>query len=60
MLARWITRGYLAYLALPIALLVVGSFGSLWLNTLLPTGVTTRWYAKSRRTRAFAARSRRA
>jgi putative spermidine/putrescine transport system permease protein len=46
MLARWITRGYLAYLALPIALLLVGSFGSLWLNTLLPTGVTTKWYAE--------------
>ncbi|HEY5862788.1 MAG TPA: ABC transporter permease subunit [Casimicrobiaceae bacterium] len=44
MLARWITRGYLAYLALPISLLLVGSFGSLWLNTLLPTGFTTRWY----------------
>jgi len=45
MLARWITRGYLAYLALPIALLLVGSLGSLWLNTLLPIGVTTKWYA---------------
>lgn len=45
MLARWVTRGYLAYLALPIALLLVGSFGSLWLNTLLPTGPTMRWYA---------------
>lgn len=46
MLARWITRGYLAYLALPIALLLVGSFGSLWLNTLLPTGITTKWYGE--------------
>ncbi|MEP6678004.1 MAG: ABC transporter permease subunit [Betaproteobacteria bacterium] len=46
MLARWITRGSLAYLALPIVLLVVGSLGSLWLNTLLPTGLTTRWYAE--------------
>ncbi len=46
MLARWITRGYIAYLALPIALLFVGSLGSLWLNTLLPTGITARWYVE--------------
>jgi putative spermidine/putrescine transport system permease protein len=41
-----VTLVYLAYLAAPIALLVVGSFGELWLNTLLPTGVTRRWYAE--------------
>ena len=41
---RWITFGYLIYLALPIALLFVGSFGDLWLNTLLPKGLTLRWY----------------
>jgi putative spermidine/putrescine transport system permease protein len=46
MLPRFITRLYLLYLAAPIALLLVGSFGSLWLNTLLPTGFTTRWYAE--------------
>jgi putative spermidine/putrescine transport system permease protein len=34
----------LAYLVTPIALLFVGSFGDLWLNTLLPTGFTGRWY----------------
>ena len=45
MLARWITRAYLAYLALPILLLLTGSMGALWLNTLLPTGFTGRWYA---------------
>ena len=45
MLPRWVTAAYLAYLGLPIALLVVGSFGDLWLNTLLPTGGTLRWYA---------------
>ncbi|MGH8713746.1 MAG: ABC transporter permease [Casimicrobiaceae bacterium] len=44
MLLRWVTAAYLAYLMVPIALLVTGSFGELWLNTLLPTGVTTRWY----------------
>jgi len=29
---------------LGIVLLFVGSFGQLWLNTLLPTGFTGRWY----------------
>jgi putative spermidine/putrescine transport system permease protein len=45
MLPRWVTAAYLVYLAAPIALLVVGSVGELWLNTLLPTGVTAKWYA---------------
>jgi putative spermidine/putrescine transport system permease protein len=44
MLPRWITAFYLVYLAIPIALLVIGSFGDLWLNTMLPTGFTLRWY----------------
>ena len=44
MLPRWVTAAYLAYLAAPILLLLVGSFGGLWLNTLLPTGFTGRWY----------------
>lgn len=44
MFLRWVTALYLVYLAVPIALLLVGSFGELWLNTLLPTGVTTQWY----------------
>ncbi len=44
MLPRWITAFYLIYLAIPIVLLVVGSFGSLWLNTVLPTGITFQWY----------------
>ena len=43
---RWVTLVYLAYLAAPIVLLFVGSFGQLWLNTLLPTGFTGRWYAE--------------
>jgi putative spermidine/putrescine transport system permease protein len=46
MLPRWITVAYLTYLAAPILLLVVGSFGELWLNTLLPTGGTLKWYAE--------------
>ena len=44
MLPRWITAFYLAYLAIPIVLLMVGSLGSLWLNTILPTGFTLAWY----------------
>lgn len=44
MLPRWITAAYLAYLLLPIALLVVGSFGESWMNSLLPAGFTGRWY----------------
>lgn len=35
---------YLVYLLLPIALLLVGSFGEVWTNTLLPSGFTGRWY----------------
>jgi putative spermidine/putrescine transport system permease protein len=41
---RVVTALYLAYLAIPIALLVVGSVGALWFNTLLPTGFTLQWY----------------
>jgi putative spermidine/putrescine transport system permease protein len=44
MFLRWVTALYLVYLAVPIALLLVGSFGELWLNTLLPTGFTSQWY----------------
>lgn len=44
MFLRWVTFAYLVYLVVPIALLLVGSFGELWLNTLLPTGATTQWY----------------
>jgi putative spermidine/putrescine transport system permease protein len=41
---RWVTVAYLAYLVVPIALLLTGSVGELWLNTLLPTGFTGQWY----------------
>jgi len=44
MFLRWVTFAYLVYLVVPIALLLLGSFGELWLNTLLPTGSTTQWY----------------
>ena len=36
---------YLSYLLLPIALLLIGSFGEVWTNTMFPTGVSGRWYA---------------
>jgi putative spermidine/putrescine transport system permease protein len=35
---------YAAYLAIPIALIILGSFGGSWSNTLLPVGATDRWY----------------
>ncbi len=35
---------YLVYLFIPIVLLLVGSFGESWFNTLLPTGITDKWY----------------
>lgn len=41
---RLVTAAYLAYLLAPIALLLVGSFGETWTNTLLPSGFTTAWY----------------
>ena len=43
---RGITLVYAVYLLLPIALLLVGSLGASWTNTLLPTGLTGRWYAQ--------------
>lgn len=46
MLPRWIARIYLVYLLLPIALLLIGSFGGNWMNSLLPTGFTGRWYTQ--------------
>lgn len=35
---------YLLYLMAPILLLVIGSFGGAWTNTLLPDGATLHWY----------------
>jgi len=42
----YVTAAYLVFLAAPIALLLVGSFGDSWSNTLLPHGFTGRWYAE--------------
>ncbi len=41
---RAVTMAYIAYLAAPILLLLVGSFGERWTNTLLPSGFTGSWY----------------
>ena len=46
MLPRLVTVAYLLYLILPMALLLLGSFGQSWMNTILPTGLTGRWYAE--------------
>jgi putative spermidine/putrescine transport system permease protein len=35
---------YLLYIFLPIVLLIIGSFGDNWTNTMLPTGASLRWY----------------
>lgn len=41
---RSVSIVYGCYLLLPILLLLVGSFGNSWTNTLLPAGFTVRWY----------------
>jgi putative spermidine/putrescine transport system permease protein len=41
---RGVAVAYGIYLLLPIALLLIGSAGSSWTNSLLPTGLTGRWY----------------
>lgn len=41
---RGVAVVYGLYLLLPMLLLLVGSFGANWTNTLLPTGLTGRWY----------------
>ncbi|PKU24633.1 ABC transporter permease [Telmatospirillum siberiense] len=35
---------YLIYLVAPIALLLLGSFGGVWANSMLPSGATLHWY----------------
>ncbi|MDM7978101.1 MULTISPECIES: ABC transporter permease subunit [Thalassospira] len=39
-----VTFLYCLYLVTPILLLVVGSFGTSWTNSLLPSGMTFDWY----------------
>jgi putative spermidine/putrescine transport system permease protein len=48
-----VTLFYLLYLMTPIVLLVVGSFGQTWSNTLLPTGVTGQWFVQLASDRSF-------
>jgi putative spermidine/putrescine transport system permease protein len=43
-LIRGISLVYGLYMLLPIALLLIGSVGGNWTNTLLPSGITGRWY----------------
>lgn len=43
-LVRGISIVYGIYLLMPIALLLTGSVGNAWTNTLLPVGLTDRWY----------------
>lgn len=45
MLVRAVVVLFALYLLLPIALLLIGSTGRSWTNTLLPTGLTAHWYA---------------
>ena len=45
-MVRGVSLAYGAYLLLPIVLLVIGSFGQNWTNTLLPNGATGQWYAE--------------
>ncbi|TAM07547.1 MAG: ABC transporter permease subunit [Paraburkholderia sp.] len=44
-LVRAVVVLFALYLLLPIALLLIGSTGQSWINTLLPTGFTGHWYA---------------
>jgi putative spermidine/putrescine transport system permease protein len=40
----FVTACYLLYLGVPIILLLIGSVGAIWYNTLLPQGFTGDWY----------------
>ena len=44
LLIRSVSLIYGVYLLLPIVLLIIGSLGGSWTNTLLPTGITGQWY----------------
>lgn len=41
-----VTVVYIVYIVVPMILLFVGSFGNTWTNTLLPSGLTGRWYVQ--------------
>lgn len=40
----FVTGIYMFYLFLPLILLLIGSFGEVWMNSLLPSGLTGQWY----------------
>lgn len=40
----FVAIAYLIFLAAPVLLLFIGSFGEVWSGTLLPSGFTWRWY----------------
>lgn len=42
----FITIAYLIFLAAPVLLLALGAFGESWSNTLLPSGLTLRWFGE--------------
>ncbi|TAD86840.1 MAG: ABC transporter permease subunit [Alphaproteobacteria bacterium] len=44
---------YALYLLTPIALILIGSVGEVWRNTLLPNGVTGRWFEQLLSNRTF-------
>jgi putative spermidine/putrescine transport system permease protein len=44
---------YASYLLIPIVLIIVGSTGNTWSNTLLPEGLTGRWYEQLWDNRTF-------
>ncbi len=52
-LVRAVTVLFVLYLLLPIVLLLLGSTGQSWTNTLLPTGLTGHWYADLAADRSF-------
>jgi len=52
-LVRAVVVLFALYLLLPIMLLVIGSTGQSWTNTLLPTGLTGHWYVDLVADRSF-------
>ena len=53
MFIRLVSFTYMLYLVLPIALILVGSFGETWVNALLPEGHTLAWYQELWDDRSF-------
>ncbi|RRW99427.1 ABC transporter permease [Pandoraea apista] len=43
---RIVAALFLVYLCLPVLLLLIGAFGQTWTNTVLPVGITSRWFAE--------------